>query len=73
MQEQIHLNINDTNLQNLDYYTKVLKTDTNTLFNSALEFYFQKVEEELSKELKSDESQNTNLDYDEFWDGVDLD
>jgi ATP-dependent protease HslVU (ClpYQ) ATPase subunit len=72
MQQNIYLNLTKENIENLEEYSKKLNSDVNTIFNEALQFYFEKIKEQISNH-NNDEFQNTNLDFNEFWDGVDLD
>ncbi len=64
--------INEYNLQNLETFTQILKKDASTLINEALELYFQEQQKKLLEKNIADENALTNLDYNEFWDGVDI-
>ena len=64
--------ITDDNLQNLEAFTQILKKDESTIINEALELYFQEEQKKLLEKNLADENAMTNLDYDEFWDGVDI-
>ena len=68
----MQITINDYNVQNLETFTQILKKDAGTLINEALEFYFQEQQKKLLEKNIADENALTNLDYDEFWDGVDI-
>ena len=68
----MQITINDYNLQNLETFTQILKKDESTLINEALELYFQEQQKKLLEKNIADENALTNLDYDEFWDGVDI-
>lgn len=68
----MQITINDYNLQNLETFTQILKKDENTLINEALELFFQEQQKKLLEKNIEDENALTNLDYDEFWDGVDI-
>jgi hypothetical protein len=50
-----------------------LQKDASTILNEALEQYFENVQQKIHDEALEGEQANTNLEYDEFWDGVDLD
>ena len=69
----MQITINDYNLQNLETFTQILKKDESTLINEALELYFQEQQKKLLERNIEDENALTNLNYDEFWDGVDID
>jgi hypothetical protein len=66
------ITITDDNLQNLEAFTQILKKDESTIINEALELYFQEEQKKLLEKSIADENAMTNLDYDEFWDGVDI-
>ncbi len=68
----MQITINDYNLQNLETFTQILKKDESTLINEALELFFQEQQKKLLEKNIEDENALTNLDYDEFWDGVDI-
>ncbi len=68
----MQITINDYNLQNLETFTQILKKDASTLINEALEFYFQEQQKKLLQKNIADENALTNLDYDEFWEGVEI-
>ena len=58
---------------NLEIFSNILKKDVNTILEEALEAYFKEEQEKLIQKNQQDENMMTNLDYDEFWDGVDID
>ena len=60
--------LSQENLQNLDFFTALLKKDANTIVNEALALYFKKTQEQLAAEKDS----QTNLSYDEFWDDFEI-
>ena len=68
----MQITINDYNLQNLETFSQILKKDESTLINEALELYFQEQQKKLLEKNIEDENALTNLNYDEFWDGVDI-
>jgi len=68
----MQITINDYNLQNLETFSQILKKDESTLINEALKLYFQEQQKKLLEKNIEDENALTNLNYDEFWDGVDI-
>jgi hypothetical protein len=72
MHESIHLSLTDDNITNLQNFSKILQKDYNTIFNEALENYFIEAQKKLLEKNLADENAMTNLDFDEFWDGVEL-
>ena len=70
MQEVIK--IHPDNLENLETFAEILKKDMNTMFNEALKLYFENEQKKLLEKSIGDESAMTNLDFDEFWEDVDI-
>ena len=69
----INLTIDGENLDNLELFSELLKKDEGTIINMALkEFFINQHKKVLEKDIEN-ENAMTNLDYDEFWDGVDID
>ena len=60
------------NLENLQNFTQILGKDTSTIMNEALEQYFLAAEKALLEKKLADENSQTNLDYNEFWDDIEL-
>jgi len=69
---EIRFELTQKNIDNLETYGAILKKDTSTMFNEALQMYFEKTDELLAAQTLDGDGANTNLDYDEFWDGVDV-
>ncbi|SFV55494.1 hypothetical protein MNB_SM-7-278 [hydrothermal vent metagenome] len=53
-------------------YSELLKRPADLIIKEALEDYFAKVEKELLEKAMADENAITNLSYEEFWEGVDI-
>jgi len=70
--EDRHFTLTAENLQNLQNFSQVLKKDTSTMINEALEEYFLQEQKKLLEKNLEDENAMTNLDFDEFWDGIDI-
>ncbi len=65
--------LSNTKVEELQTFSQLLNKDINTILNEALDLYFETKQKELiEKEIENDNIM-TNLDYDEFWDGVELD
>ncbi len=69
----IRIEFKETTVENLQAFSEILKKDINTMLEEALEQYFQSEQEKLLEKNQDDENAMTNLDYDEFWDGLELD
>lgn len=67
--EDIKIELKLEKLELLKQYAKLLNKEINSMLDEALERYF--VEEQ--EKLIAKEQNATNLDYDEFWGGFDLD
>ncbi len=72
MHDTINLQLTPDNIQNLTSFSEILHKDYNTIFNEALEQYFENAQKKLLEKNLADENAMTNLDFDEFWDGVEL-
>jgi len=68
----MEITINRYNSENLETFSEILKKDKSTLVNMALEEFFQREQKKLLEKNLADENAMTNLDYNEFWDGVDI-
>jgi len=69
----MQITINEYNMQNLEAFSELKKKDISTLINEALEKYFVNEEKKLLEKNLADENAMTNLDFDEFWDDVEID
>jgi len=72
MKKEIKFELKHDKLESLELYSEILKKDINTILDEALELYFKVENEKLLSKNENDENAMTNLDFDEFWDGVDL-
>ena len=73
MDNRIDFTLKPDTIENLKAFSDLLKKDISWVLEQALEEYFAKVQKELLEKSMADENAMTNLDYDEFWDGVDFD
>jgi 16S rRNA A1518/A1519 N6-dimethyltransferase RsmA/KsgA/DIM1 with predicted DNA glycosylase/AP lyase activity len=73
MENTIKLELKQDTVDNLMAFSKLLHKDTNKILEEALEQYFDNAQKKLIEKGVDEDSTMTNLDYDEFWDGVDLD
>ncbi len=72
MQNRLDFTLKPTTIENLHAYAEILNKDISLLLEEALDSYFAQVQKSLLEKNLSDENAMTNLDYDEFWDGVEL-
>jgi hypothetical protein len=72
MQNDMIIEFKQTTVENLQLYSELLDKEVNTMLEEALELYFETQQKMLLEKNLENENMMTNLDYDEFWDGVDL-
>jgi len=68
----MNITMNQDNYENLSNFKEILKKDESQMINEALELYFETEQKKLLEKNLADENAMTNLNFDEFWDGVDL-
>ncbi|MEN4053676.1 MULTISPECIES: hypothetical protein [Sulfurimonas] len=68
----MQITINEYNMQNLEAFSELKKKEISELINEALEEYFINEEKKLLEKNLADENAMTNLDFDEFWDDVEI-
>ena len=72
--ENFNFELSAKMVDDLQTYSAILEKDVSTILQEALSEYFERTQEKLeaSSALGADHTM-TNLDYDEFWDDVDID
>ncbi len=70
--EEIHFTLRSDMIEELKLFKEILHKDYDTMLHEALELYFDAVRKRMLEKNFEDENMETNLDFDEFWDGVDL-
>ncbi len=70
--DQIKIEFKQSTVENLQLFSEMLKKDINLMLEEALEQYFDSEQQKLMEKNINDESAMTNLDFDEFWDDVDI-
>jgi len=68
----IKIEFKQTTIENLQAFSEILKKDINTMLEEALEQYFENEQQKLMEKNQNDESAMTNLDFNEFWDDLDI-
>ncbi len=71
--ENKNFTLNSDNLENLQNFSEILKKDYSTMMNEALEDYFIAAQKQMLEKNLGDENALTNLDFEEFWDDVEVD
>ena len=72
MEKTINLALKQDTVDNLLAFSELLHKDINKMLEEALEQYFDSEQKKLIDKGIEEDATMTNLDYDEFWDGVDL-
>lgn len=72
MDEEIKFSLSSDSIENLKVFSEILKKDVNTILNEALENYFEEAQNMLMEKNTEDENAMTNLDFNEFWDDMDI-
>ena len=72
MEKTINLALKQDTVDNLLAFSELLHKDINKMLEEALEQYFDSEQKKLIEKGVEEDATMTNLDYDEFWDGVDL-
>ena len=72
MEKTINLALKQDTVENLLAFSELLHKDINKMLEEALEQYFDSEQKKLIEKGIEEDATMTNLDYDEFWDGVDL-
>jgi len=73
MEQNIKIEFKQSTVESLQAFSEILKKDINTILEEALEQYFETEQQKLMEKSENDESAMTNLDFDEFWDDLDID
>ena len=68
----IQLELTYEAVENLKIFSQLLKKDTNLILEEALTQYFENEQKKILEKNQEDSNMMTNLDFDEFWDGVDI-
>jgi hypothetical protein len=72
MENRIDFILKPATIENLQAYSEMLDKEISTVIEEALDAYFAETQKRLLEKNIADENAMTNLDYDAFWDGVEL-
>ncbi len=72
MEKQLIFELKPDTVDNLLAFGELLDKDVNTMLEEALQRYFEAEQQKLIEKGIEEDASMTNLDYDEFWDGVDI-
>ena len=68
----IHFTLKPSTIESLQSYAEILHKDISTVIEEALDTYFAQVQKQMMEKNMDDESAMTTLNYEEFWEGVEL-
>ena len=72
MKDTFKIELKQDTVDNLLAFSELLHKDVNKMLDEALEQYFENEQQKLINKGIEEDSTMTNLDYDEFWDGLDI-
>ena len=72
MKDTININFKQSTIDDLLGFSEILKKDVNVMIEEALQLYFENEQKKLIEKGIDEDASMTNLDYDEFWDGLDI-
>ena len=72
MEQHIKIEFKQSTIENLHLFSEMLNKDVNSMIEEALEQYFDSEQKKLMEKNINDDNAMTNLDFDEFWDDLDI-
>ncbi len=72
MEKTLTFELKPDTVDNLLAFRELLGKDVNTMLEEALQRYFEEEQQKLIEKGIEEDASMTNLDYDEFWDGLDI-
>lgn len=72
MENNIKIELKNEIVNDLEVFSKVLEKSPSSIINEALKQYFEKEQEKLDANTLDMDGGMTKMDFDEFWDGVDI-
>ncbi len=72
MMNDFTIELKPDTVDNLQAFSELLNKDINTMLEEALQRYFEEEQQKLIEKGIEEDASMTNLDYDEFWDGLDI-
>ena len=73
MHDELKIELKQDTVDNLLAFSELLHKDTNKILEEALEQYFDSEQKKLIEKGIEEDTSMSNLDFDEFWDDVELD
>ena len=72
MNSDIKFVLDSETVEQLNTYSELLKKDMSTILKEALQQYFENAEKSLLEKSQNEQNAMTNLDFNEFWDNVEI-
>jgi len=72
MKDTFNIKLKQDTVDNLLAFSELLHKDVNKILEEALKQYFESEQQKLINKGIEEDATMTNLDYDEFWDGLDI-
>ena len=72
MSNALNISLTQSTVDDLFAFSELLGKDINVMINQAIEQYLESEQKKLIEKGIEEDASMTNLDYDEFWDGVDI-
>jgi len=72
MKKDIEISFSQATIDDLVAFSKILHKDINLMVQEAIDDYLVKQQQKLMEQSLYDDNAMTNLDYNEFWDGIDI-
>ena len=70
--KSISIDLQSNTVDDLVAFSKILNKDINVMVKEAIDEYLVRQQEKLMEQSLYDDNAMTNLDYDEFWSGVEV-
>jgi len=72
MSNALNISLAQSTVDDLFAFSELLGKDVNVMINQAIEQYLENEQKKLIEKGIEEDASMTNLDYNEFWDGVDI-
>lgn len=72
MEDILKIQFKQSTVDELVSFSEILNKDVNVIIEEALRAYFEKEQKKIVEKMIKDEANETTLEYDEFWDGLDI-
>ena len=72
MNDTIKIKFKQSTIDDLLGFSKILNKDVDVMIEEALEQYFENEQKKLIEKGIEEDASMTHLEYDEFWDGLDI-